>query len=619
MRTAEEIAHLFHQRQAARGGAVAKMEQVRRTYNGDLVIPLPEIDEAEKSGVVNLVMQGVDQLAMRVASVSPDIVYPPLRPGIQRSEDAARDRRLANLGWWDMNTMPIVLRQRARFLIAYGTTPVTVLPASPKINDQRSIPFWRPRNPLSAYLPEPEVENDMEPADAIFCHTQSRGWLEQRYPEIMARLSRGDGADPTDRFDTLEYMDAEEMVLVVLGKETHPEPVRYGAAPPPAQGTMSEVLARAPNRAEVPLVVCPGRIVLDKMIGMFDQLPDLMWKQGKLDALEYVSIRRAAFGDEWVITHPSSMANAVVVTEATGVKGIRGEIQGGQVQTVNSNPSPLVAQALDRMERNQRVTAGLPSELGGESPTNVRTARRGAAVMSATLTMPIGEMQDLVAASLEAENVRGVAVMKAYHKGKSFAFTQTRFGKGPDRNDYDVTATFETDWHVVKYSIPGTDAAAIPIEIGQRLGTGEMSLQTAREMDPVIEDPIRERDQVEVEGLRRAMLQGLEQQAQQGALSPVTIALIAKQKLSSAHPALEDAVIAADAEMKKNQAQQTPQPTAQPQGQPGMGGGTPAGTPVPPAPAGQLNLATMLQTLRRPANQGPAERQLTAAGPPAVS
>lgn len=614
MKTAEEIAELYHARQRQRSPILSRLEQVRSAYNGDMVVPLPELDEDDKSGIVNLMMQGVDQLAMRVASVQPDITYPPLRPGIVLSEDKARTRRLATLGWWDMNNMAVVLRQRARYLIAYASAPVSLSPVSPKVSDKRQMPFWRSRNPLSSYLPIPDSENDMEPENAIFCSLQSRSWLEERYPDAMRRLEVAE-TSADDTFEVLEYTDSTEIVTCVVGKEraeTGQERDIYGNVVHAGYGSPAEILDRSPNRAGIPLVVAPGRIVLDRLVGMFDQLPSLMKKQAKLDSLEYVSIKRSIFPDEWVITHPTAQSSAVVEIEATGIRGQRGEIRGGQIQSVTLAPSPLVTQAIDRLERNERVTGGLPAELGGESPTNIRTARRGAAVLSSTITMPIAEMQDIFAASLEAENVRAVALMRGWYKGKTFGFYQSRTGPKSTEKDYDVTVDFETDMNYVKYSIPGTDAAALPIEIGQRVGTTEISLQTAREMDPVVEDPIREARQVTSEALEKALLTGLEQQASQGALSPVVIAKVQQAVLGKNYPRLATAVVQIHEEMQREQATQTPTAAA---AQPGMApaGAASAAQPggqIPPPAQTQSNLSQILQTLRRPQNLGAPERQL---------
>ena len=246
---AAKIVTLYQSRRRDRGAMFNRMDEIRRHYNGDIVIPLPELDDMEKPAIPNLIAQGIDQFAMRVASVLPDISYIPTRPGIQTSENKARDRRLANLGWWDMNKMGTKLRRRSRHLTAYGMTVVSLSPVGLDGNDKREIPHWRVRNPLSTY-PAAMIDPDsMEPTDCIFVDRRPLAWLKQNYPKQAAILYRGDKSD-TDMFEILEYQDEAETVLVAIGA-AKPTASAFGA-PETGKGVSSNILLeRVPNRAEV--------------------------------------------------------------------------------------------------------------------------------------------------------------------------------------------------------------------------------------------------------------------------------------------------------------------------------------------------------------------------------
>src|SRR5919106_311220 len=130
------------------------MREIKEAYEGDVVIPLPELDQANKPAVANLLNQGLDQMSMRVASVMPDVYYPPLRPGIEKSEKNARTRRLANIGWWNQNHMRIKMRRRARWLVGYGAAPVTIRP-----DVRNEMPMWHCRDPLTTF-PAPSLDPD---------------------------------------------------------------------------------------------------------------------------------------------------------------------------------------------------------------------------------------------------------------------------------------------------------------------------------------------------------------------------------------------------------------------------------------------------------------------------
>ena len=616
---ATEIVKLYQDRKRERGAMFGRMNDIRNHYNGDIVIPLPELDEMEKPSVPNLIAAGIDQFAMRVASVMPDIAYLPIRPGIQVSENRARDRRLANLGWWDMNKMGVKLRRRARHLTAYGMSAVSLSPVSVYDNDKRNMPHWRVRNPLATF-PSTMIDPDsFEPTDCIFADRRPLEWLKANYPTQMGALYKGDKMDH-DMFEVLEYMDAYETVLMVCGAERLKD---NSWAPDPHKNLSSSViLERIPNRAEVCPVVIAGRVTLDRLAGQFDQMLGMYQRQAKLDALDYIATFRNVFPDEWIVSSGSSPTSPRIIQEADGKQGIRGVIDRGQIQMVHSEPGQSTQGSIDRLERAQRLTAGIPAEFGGESPTNVRTARRGEMVMSNTVDMPIQEYQEIFANSLESENRRAVAIMKAYYGNKPSMFFMGASGE-IFRPDYTPKETFETDLSYVKYSMPGSDVNGMVIAIGQRVGTGIMSTQTAREMDPAIEDPIRERDQVEVESLRRALLAGMEAQAQQGTMDPSIIARIAKAK-AERHVTLEDAVSKIHAEMQQEQAAQANQQQqmmaqgggpAMPETQPGVNVGpdTPAGvSPLPTPPQGSQDLSSLLQNLRQPANQSRAEQGMTA-------
>lgn len=628
-KAANQIVTLLQQRRRDRGGLFSRMDEIRRHYNGDIIVPLPELDDMEKPAIPNLIAQGIDQFAMRVASVMPDVTYMPVRPGIQTSENKARDRRMANLGWWDMNKMNTKLRRRSRHLTAYGMTAVSLSPVSIDPSDKREIPHWRVRNPLSTF-PSPMIDPDsMEPTDCIFVDRRPLGWLKQNYPAQASVLYRGDKSD-TDMFEILEYLDEAETVLVAVGAEK-PKANAYGAAET-GKGTASHViLERIPNRAEICPVVIAGRITLDRLQGQFDQMIGSYQRMAKLDALDMIARFRNVFPDEWIVSTSNSPTSPRIVQEADGKQGIRGIVDKGQVQITHLQPGTTTNDALDRLERAGRMNGQIPAEFGGESPTNVRTARRGEMVMGNAIDMSIQEYQEILANSMESENRRAVKIMKAYYGTKPSMFFMGSDGKVV-RPDYTPDEAFETDLSYVKYSMPGSDVNGMVIAIGQRVGTGIMSTQTAREMDPAIEDPIRERDQVEIESLRRAMLAGMEQQAQAGTLDPTIIARIAKAK-AERHVTLEDAVQKIHEEMQKEQAaqaqqqqdmqqaqQQSPEMQggpmpAPPEMQPGMGavpGQPPAAIPAPMQ--GSQNLSDVLSALRRPARTTAAERGMTPAG-----
>ena len=308
-------------------------------------------------------------------------------------------------------------------------------------------------------------------------------------------------------------------------------------------------------------------------MGKFDQIIGMYQAQAKLLAYELIATRKTIFPELWAVSHPNAPSSARIVRLADGKKGTIGIIENGTIIPVNVQPGQMTGQAIDRLERNARVEGGIPSDWGGESATNIRTAKRGAQVTSSSVDPTLGELQTIVAEAREAEVARAIAVMKGWYGGTTTSFYIPRNGK-PVSRDYRPNDLFKTDLCIAKFSMPGVDAASIPIEIGQRTGTGEMSMDTARRMDPMVEDPEHERDQVELEGLRLALLKGLEQQAATGALDPQEVALIAQLKRGGDGLEFEECVIKAHDIIQKQQAAAQGAAgglAAPPEQQPGLG------------------------------------------------
>ena len=327
MITVEQISALYTQRRKNQSRGIAQMRAVRDQYNGDVLIPLPEIDTTERPYIVNILTQGLDQSARRIASTVPDVSYPPTRPGIQVSEQRARDRRRANLGWWEQNRLRLKLRRRARWLIGYSSSPTLIWP-----DHDRQIPQWCLRDPLSTY-PAPSDDPDaITPPDCIFAFRRSYQWLTQRYRPNMAALYKGNNTPkPDDLYDILEYHDENESVLCVLGKHRDPYDTLN-------EGYASVVeLERIPNRAGICPVVAPGMINLDRQQGLFDSGLGMYQAQAKLMAISVIGAYKEVLPETWAIARPNEQVQ--IITQPDPLKGITGEIRGGEIREVGINMS----------------------------------------------------------------------------------------------------------------------------------------------------------------------------------------------------------------------------------------------------------------------------------------
>jgi hypothetical protein len=95
MKSVEEIVDLYKERREALGPVLQQMAEVRRLANGDVIVPLSELDRTTRSSVANLFVTGLEQMSMRSASTLASCYFPALREGQDRSMKLARDRKRA--------------------------------------------------------------------------------------------------------------------------------------------------------------------------------------------------------------------------------------------------------------------------------------------------------------------------------------------------------------------------------------------------------------------------------------------------------------------------------------------------------------------------------------------
>jgi hypothetical protein len=607
MKSVEEIVALYKERLDAQGPILNQMREVRQLANGDVIVPLNELDRNTRSSVANLLVQGLDQMSMRVSSTMPSPYFPALREGQDRSMRLARDRKRAMLAIWDDNRMNMKMRRRARHLLAYSNSPVFIKP-----NFDKRIPEWQLRNPLDTF-PAPSVDIDNPvPDNCIFTYGRTYRWLTQNYGDAINGILRVGNPSWDTMFKILEYVCDNEVVTVVLGAEKTLDPMT-GAY---SMGAPAVELERVINKTGMPLVVVPQRITLDKPHGQFDGLLGMYYTRARLQALTEIAIERGIFPDEYLVARQGD--NPEIIQIADGKTGQLGVVKGGDIQQLQTNPGYKTDVALDRLERQERLEGAIPAEFGGESGTNIRTGRRGDSVLAATVDFRVQEAQDIFASSMVQEDKIAIAIEKTYWGNSSKSFFIPGMGGGV--KDYTPNKMWETDFHYVSYSAAGSDVNNLIVGLGQRLGTGLMSKESAREADPLISDPELERDRIVAEGIEAALLSSIQAQAADpnGPYQPDDLAYVAEQ-VQSNKMSLPEAIMAAQKRAQERQAAMAPQgapetmpglsapgmgmeqPVASPSGPPSLesllgqlGGGGAAAAAQPQTPGGVLSLANSL-------------------------
>lgn len=602
MRSADDVLALYEERRKLQMPLQSVRAEIRDIYDGRTKVILPDLPDDEAASVPNLLAQGIDQMAGRVASVVPQVMFSPDTPGVRQAERRADTARRVVQGWWQADSLPLKMKRRARFLIGYGASPVTL-----RWNAKSHRPCWEVRDTLETYANPDQTLDNGAPSDVIFAYRRSVGWLRAHgYGDYLMDLSTRTGRPADDDLMLLlEYVDPDGRHLVLTGNKREVTQTNWFDNYIVGQNIQKARTIEWEPTWGVMTASNPERISLSRPGGQFDTMVGMYHQQAKLMALEVIAVQKGIFPDTYLVGRPQEVPK-FVEGPFDGRTGKINVVQGGDIRVTNEQPGYMTPQVIDRLERAQRLTAGLPSEFGGESGSNIRTGRRGDAVLSAVIDFPIAEAQEVFQKALEEENKAAIALAKHYD-GSATRSIYVGTGNTTRAVKYVAEQVFTHDEHIVTYPMTGTDLNGLMIGVGQRVGLGTMSKRTAAEVDPYIADPEQEHDRIIAEGLEQALVSGIQQQAASGAIPPLVLSqvmtLVANDKLElpeALTKAAEDAARKAQEQQQAQaQGQQMP-PDAQTMAAPAAAQAL-SGSPIPGPTAGQGDLASLLSTLRKPA------------------
>lgn len=601
MRSPAEILDLFLHRQREWAPAHTGMLEVREVYDGDAKIDLPDVDRTTAASVPNLLAQGVDQMAGRIASVTPMVTFASDKPGQRTADRRASVAQRVVTGWWQADDLPLKMQYRARNLVAYGMTPVTL-----RYSRDTHRPTWEVRDPTTTYPSAERIPGTSKPCDVIFAYKRSIGWLvangyKGQVNVVVGGMIRQDW--PTDTMLTvLEYVDRDGRLTILTGHAAAAQFGPYQIEPGTRQVALMEACL-----LPVPVMTAsvPQRVTLSRLSGQFNAMLGMYYQQAKLQALTLIAIEKGIFPDTYLVSRPGEVAK-FLDGPWDGRTGKVNIVAGGDIKDLANNPGYQTNGEIDRLERSQRLTSGIPADFGGESGTNIRTGRRGDAVLSAVIDFPVAEAQRVFAAALEQENEAAIELAKCYdeHQPRTI-YVGT--GNAARAVTYVADEVFTHTPHTVAYPAVGTDLNSLMIGLGQRVGMGIMSKETAQTLDPFIAAPELEHDRIITEGLEQALMSGLQQQAASGQIPPLVLAKVMslvggdKMELPEAlAKVMQDAQDTAQAAAQGGQPSATDQAlsTAGPQALAAPPGGP---SPIPGPNAGQTDLASLMTRLRQPA------------------
>lgn len=619
MHDLDALHRLYTTRRSAAAKQHGRWRELAAIYDGDLVLPLPELDQTAASAVPGIITTTIDWYSRRFAGVQPAVSSPAVRPNIASSRQKASERAAVVRGWWEHSFMGLADLQRGRFFFGYGAMPAVVRPSPVAAG----VPRWEALNPMSVLPGARTLPYSPEIEDAFIAVTRSASWLREQYG-VSLESTEG------DKFcEVVEFIDAEQVTCFAL-TPAYTSRASYSTASPYPLGFAYggwEASSVAPRRVKgggwmVPLystpnlagrctVSFPGAISLSRVGGLVDNVLGMHKMQAMMMALTTEAITRGIFPDQYVVFGDGG---GQVVTAADGMRGILGQIENGTVQMQQIQPAYQTFQMMDLLERNQRITAGAVPQIGGENPSNVRTGRASDTVSGFAVDPILAEAQEIMQTAREHENRLAVAVCRGYGGERRQSMYVPRANGARERTDYVPEDLFaESDETVVRYSLMGADAQGLIIAAAQSIGTEMMSKDRARTLNPFVEDPEAEAVKIRTETLEAALMSVA---AELVAASPADAASLLKKV--AANMPLADALEAVQKEAQERQASSGPPgapdgpvPPGSPEAQPGLapeGAGAEAPVAVDAPPPSLGNLAQLFTQTRRPAMTVPAER-----------
>lgn len=593
MRDFDTIRQMTIDLQNQRSPVLRKMEDIRNSYEADIVIPMPDVgDEPDMPNLTpSLITDVVDGLSMKASSVRPTVYSPSLDPyketGV-RSKAYATDRRRILSATYHQNGWALLRRRYIRHLNAYDTASIFIEP-----DFASGMPKIRVRDPLQTYPEERALEAMEAPEYVAFITRYSGDYLRARFPMVRSEVGGPiSPVDTTELWDVFEWVDTEQIRFGLLGpvqqdgNHINRNYAWHGGPWMPLTDPMI-------NKAEMCLAITPGAVTLHRIGNRLNALLENAKWQSKLLALDILAQEKAIFPDMYVL---GTRGSAPRLMDGQWHDGREGEINivtdAERIGTLSQMPDVRTSQMIDRLERNFRVSSGLSPMFGGETPgAALRTGRALSQMADYAVDPRIQEIHEIDETWMPKVNE---AIFKCY-KGWWPSKKYTMFsGWSGDRGQVEFVPQqhIETTDNTVTYAIPGADIVQITQVLGSMLGSETISADTFQRHHPWIEDPHAEQTRITDEKLEKGAINGLLQQVVSGQMPMAVFARI-REKMKDGTMDVFSATVAVDEEIRAEQAaaqeaamqeQMAMQAQMSPQAQMGLAAGPQAAAPgaIPP-------------------------------------
>lgn len=577
---------------------IRQMISVRDHYNGDVIIPLPDIDGEPQYASVSpqIVADGIDHTAMRAASVMPQISVPAMSSQ-PRARDNASKKRRALYASWHYSALELLLYRSFRHFIGYGTGSLI---AVPDFESERAC--IELRDPLSSY-PELRTPEDFhEPLNVGFVYGRSADWILSRYPHAADLVTKW---QQDTLWDIVEWIDEDHVVMGILGpRNDRTYDDRYY---PRGSSDKHMELRRWPNRAGMVPATVPRRATLDRIMGQLTHVLPSVDLLDRFTLLEIAAAEKHVFPDMVILgkrTAVPTLSGGRWKDGRTGEPNIVLDADG--VQLLQSSVGPATFPTMERLEKAARGSGGVLPQFTGETGGSLRTGRALDALGGFSVDPRVMEAQKFMGRALETINQGIMAVEKGYWPSKKFT-VYSGWSGDTEVVEYVPERVFDNLHNSVDYSMPGLDISQVTVALGQLVGAKLMSRDTARTKHPMIPDGGLEEKAIVQENIEDAVLVSFLQQASTGTLPLIDLVRI--NEVFQETGSMIEAVKKADAEARARQAAEPPAPqpgqVAAPEAQPGLaqpgqGAETGSGGPAAGPGTGPERLQQVLAALQGP-------------------
>jgi hypothetical protein len=516
----DAIVRITRHRINERNPILRLMNEVKRRYNGDWVIPLPDLEKEPVLPPVTpfLVAQAVDNLGMRAGSVMPFWTFPQMN-----TSDAAKDRSRNRKRAWGAvchkSYFHFVQRRAFNHLAGYAFCNLRVTP-----DFDMGLPRLLCEDPLSSF-PEPRRPEDATPpSNCAYVYEMPAMQLRATFPQCRSEFGGPVGPEPrgfTELWTLVEWVDDDDCVIGIVGPKFPQE--HYKSYDARVADVPWLELSRASNVAGRCPVVAPGKIGLDVIASQVANAIGLADFQARLMGLAVTAQEKAAWPDLYVIGNAGGPPRIVSGAWKDGRDGEANIIENASsVGVLRSAPDPALLQMINQLERNFKTSTNQNAAMVGETNLSMRSARGIDTSMSTSVDPLIFDMHKIVETYIPHlvdftfATFEGV---EAWNRKKFTIFSGWPSDKGMAEFTPSIDLV-ETHDMIAEYSIAGADVQQTTIGLGQLRATKAISQDYYRERHPWIGDSEAQERQVGLEDLEQAQFTGVLQMIASGQMDP---------------------------------------------------------------------------------------------------